>query len=69
MRELHLGQRFSLPYDVPIEGQWPKTETTLVPAEITGLGLPAVRVETNSGEVFIRHADDIRTRIKSKTDA
>jgi len=60
MRELHLGQRFSLAYEVLIEGQWPKTETKLVPAQVTGLGLPAVRVETDSGEVFIRHARNVR---------
>jgi len=64
MRELHLGQRFSLPYEVLIEGQWPKTETKLVPAQVTGLGLPAVRVETDSGEVFIRHARHVRKWIR-----
>jgi hypothetical protein len=51
--DLELGQRLALPYE--------SDDTSIsVPAEITGLGLPAVRVETDSGEVFIRHADDVR---------
>jgi len=49
---LELGQRLALPYE--------SGDTSIsVPAEITGLGLPAVRVETDSGEVFIRHAKDV----------
>jgi hypothetical protein len=49
MPELSLGQRLALPYE--------SDDTSIsVPAEITGIGLPAVRVETDSGEVYIRHA-------------
>jgi hypothetical protein len=52
MDELELGQRLALPYETD--------DTSIsVPAEITGLGLPAVRVETDSGEVYIRHAHDV----------
>jgi hypothetical protein len=52
MDELSLGQRLALPYE--------SDDTSIsVPAEITGLGLPAVRVETDSGEVFIRHARNV----------
>jgi len=50
--DLELGQRLALPYE--------SGDTSIsVPAEITGLGLPAVRVETDSGETFIRHAKDV----------
>jgi len=52
MDDLDLGQRLALPYesdDTPIS----------VPAEVTGIGLPAVRVETDSGEVYIRHAERV----------
>ncbi len=53
MDELSLGQRLSLPYE--------SNDTSIsVPAEITGLGLPAVRVETDSGETYIRHARNVR---------
>jgi hypothetical protein len=31
---------------------------------VTGLGLPAVRVETDSGEVYIRHARNVREWIR-----
>ena len=50
--DLELGQRLALPYE--------SGDTSIsVPAEITGLGLPAVRVETDSGETYIRHAKDV----------
>jgi hypothetical protein len=53
MDDLDLGQRLALPYE--------SDDTSIsVPAEITGIGLPAVRVETDSGEVFIRHARNVR---------
>jgi len=53
MQDLSIGQRLALPYE--------SQDTSIsVPAEITGLGLPAVRVETAAGEVYIRHADDVR---------
>jgi len=53
MDDLDLGQRLALPYE--------SQDTSIsVPAEVTGLGLPAVRVETDAGEVYIRHADDVR---------
>jgi len=53
MDELSLGQRLALPYE--------SDDTSIsVPAEITGLGLPAVRVETDAGEVYIRHARNVR---------
>jgi len=52
MDDLELGQRLALPYE--------SDDTSIsVPAEITGIGLPAVRVETDSGEVYIRHAEDV----------
>jgi len=52
MDDLNLGQRLALPYE--------SDDTSIsVPAEITGLGLPAVRVETDSGEVYIRHAERV----------
>jgi len=52
MDDLELGQRLALPYE--------SGDTSIsVPAEITGLGLPAVRVETDSGETYIRHAKDV----------
>jgi hypothetical protein len=52
MPDLELGQRLALPY---------KSDGTSVsvPAEVTGIGLPAVRVETDSGEVYIRHAERV----------
>jgi len=53
MDELSLGQRLALPYE--------SDDTSIsVPATVTGIGLPAVRVETDSGEVFIRHARNVR---------
>jgi len=53
MPDLDLGQRLALPYE--------SDDTSIsVPAEVTGIGLPAVRVETDSGEVFIRHAERVR---------
>jgi len=53
MPDLDLGQRLALPYKS--DGS-----SVSVPAEVTGLGLPAVRVETDSGEVYIRHARNVR---------
>jgi hypothetical protein len=62
MDDLDLGQRLALPYE--------SQDTSIsVPAEVTGLGLPAVRVETDSGEVFIRHADDVRKWTRHTTHA
>jgi len=53
MDDLDLGQRLALPYE--------SNDTSIsVPAEITGIGLPAVRVETDSGETYIRHARNVR---------
>jgi len=53
MDDLELVQRLALPYE--------SDDTSIsVPAEVTGLGLPAVRVETDSGEVYIRHARNVR---------
>jgi len=52
MDDLELGQRLALPYET-------QEKCISVPAEVTGIGLPAVRVETDSGEVFIRHAKDV----------
>jgi hypothetical protein len=61
MDDLDLGQRLSLPYKIKDETEDETQEKCIsVPAEITGLGLPAVRVETDSGEVFIRHARNVR---------
>jgi len=52
MDELSLGPRLALPCE--------SDDTSIsVPAEITGLGLPAVRVETDSGETYIRHARNV----------
>jgi hypothetical protein len=52
MDDLDLGQRLALPYE--------SDDTSIsVPAEVTGIGLPAVRVETDSGEVYIRHAERV----------
>jgi len=53
MPDLDLGQRLALPYES-------QDKSISVPAEITGLGLPAVRVETESGETYIRHARNVR---------
>ena len=53
MDELSIGQRLALPYNTD-------DQEITVPAEVTGLGLPAVRVETDSGETYIRHARDVR---------
>jgi len=53
MDDLDLGQRLALPYET-------QEKCISVPAEVTGLGLPAVRVETDSGEVYIRHARNVR---------
>jgi len=53
MDDLDLGQHLALPYE--------SDDTSIsVPAEVTGIGLPAVRVETDSGEVYIRHARNVR---------
>jgi hypothetical protein len=53
MDDLNLGQRLALPYE--------SNDTSIsVPAKVTGIGLPAVRVETDSGETFIRHARNVR---------
>jgi len=53
MDDLDLGQRLALPYE--------SNDTSIsVPATVTGIGLPAVRVETDSGEVYIRHAERVR---------
>jgi hypothetical protein len=52
MDDLSIGQRLALPYES-------QDKSISVAAEITGLGLPAVRVETDSGEVFIRHAERV----------
>jgi hypothetical protein len=52
MDELELGQRLALPYES-------QDKSISVPAKITAVGLPAVRVETDSGEVFIRHARNV----------
>jgi len=55
--DLELGQRLALPYE--------SHDTSIsVPAIVTGIGLPAVRVETDSGEVFIRHARHVRKWIR-----
>ena len=57
MPDLELGQRLALPYE--------SDDTSIsVPAEITGIGLPAVRVETDSGEVYIRHARNVTEWIR-----
>jgi len=49
MPDLTIGQRLALPYE--------SDDTSIsVAAEITGLGLPAVRVRTEDGETYIRHA-------------
>lgn len=53
MDELSIGQRLALPYNTD-------DQEITVPAEITGIGLPAVRVETDSGETYIRHARNVR---------
>lgn len=53
MPDLDLGQRLALPYNTD-------DQEISVPAEITGIGLPAVRVETDSGETYIRHARNVR---------
>ena len=53
MPDLDIGQRLALPYET-------QEKCISVPAEVTGLGLPAVRVETDSGEVYIRHARNVR---------
>jgi len=56
MPDLSLGQRLALPYE--------SDDTSIsVPAEITGIGLPAVQVETDSGEVYIRHAQHVRQHV------
>jgi len=53
MPDLSIGHQLLLPYE--------SDDTSIrVPAEITGLGLPAVQVETDSGEVYIRHARNVR---------
>ena len=53
MDDLSIGQRLALPYET-------EEKCITVPAKITGLGLPAVRVETDSGETYIRHARNVR---------
>jgi len=61
MPDLSLGQRLALPYNTKDETEdETQVKSITVPAEVTGLGLPAVRVETDSGEVFIRHARNVR---------
>jgi len=57
MPDLDLGQRLALPYNTKDETQ---VKSITVPAEVTGIGLPAVRVETDSGETYIRHARNVR---------
>jgi hypothetical protein len=53
MDDLDLGQRLALPYE--------SDDTSIsVPATVTGIGLPAVRVETDSGKVYLRHARNVR---------
>jgi len=59
--DLDLGQRLALPYKIKDETQ---DKSITVPAIVTGIGLPAVRVETDSGEVFIRHARNVREWIR-----
>jgi hypothetical protein len=51
--KLELGQLLALPYES-------QDKSISVPAEITGLGLPTVQVETDGGEVYIRHAERVR---------
>mgnify|MGYP006968418409 CR=1 FL=1 len=53
MDDLSIGQRLALPYNT-------QEKCITVPAKITGLGLPAVRVETDSGQTYIRHARHVR---------
>lgn len=60
MDELSIGQRLALPYNTD-------DQEISVPAEITGIGLPAVRVETDSGEVYIRHAERVTDWITTET--
>jgi len=61
MPDLSLGQRLALPYNTKDETEdETQVKSITVPAEVTGLGLSAVRVETDSGEVFIRHARNVR---------
>lgn len=55
--DLELGQRLALPYE--------SDDTSIsVPAIVTGIGLPAVRVRTESGETYIRHARKVRQHVK-----
>jgi len=65
MPDLSLGQRLALPYNTK-DGTEDETQvkSITVPAEVTGIGLPAVRVETDGGEVFIRHARNVRKWIR-----
>jgi len=59
MDDLELGQRLALPYE--------SGDTSIsVPAKVTGIGLPAVRVETDSGETYIRHAKHVTNWTTSK---
>jgi len=52
MDDLELGHQLLLPYNAD-------DQEIRVPAEITGIGLPAVQVETDSGETYIRHARNV----------
>jgi len=52
MDDLSIGQRLALPYET-------EEKCISVPATVTGIGLPAVRVETDSGEVYIRHVERV----------
>jgi len=49
MDDLELGQRLALPYET-------EKKCISVPATVTGIGLPVVRVQTEDGETYIRHA-------------
>jgi len=60
MDDLDLGQRLALPYNT-------QEKCISVPATVTGIGLPAVRVETDSGEVYIRHSERVTDWITTKT--
>lgn len=60
MDELSIGQRLALPYNTD-------DQEITVPAIVTGIGLPAVRVRTESGETYIRHAERVTDWITTKT--
>lgn len=57
MLNLSIGQRLALPYNT-------QEKCITVPAIVTGIGLPAVRVRTESGETYIRHARKVRQHVK-----